>query len=222
MSNYYDEKLNSQMLFQVYETAIPRISQYLNAEIDYVRSFLTGTESVIELGAGYGRIVRSLAPDCASILGIDISANSVALGKEYLKDFPNADMLQMDVHHLTLTEQYDVVLVLQNAISAIRMTDETIRSAFDLVKPGGKIFFSTYSANFWEERLDWFREQAEKKLLGELDMEQTKDGVIICKDGFRATTSTPEDYEHIGKMLGCPYEIKEVDGSSLFLVIDKV
>ena len=35
MSNYYDEKLNSQMLFQVYETAIPRISQYLNAEIDY-------------------------------------------------------------------------------------------------------------------------------------------------------------------------------------------
>ena len=53
-------------------------------------------------------------------------------------------------------------------------------------------------------------------------MEQTKDGVIICKDGFRATTSTPEDFEHIGKMLGCPYEIKEVDGSSLFLVIDKV
>jgi 2-polyprenyl-6-hydroxyphenyl methylase/3-demethylubiquinone-9 3-methyltransferase len=68
MSNYYDEKLNSQMLFQVYETAIPRISQYLHAEIDYVRSFLTGTESVIELGAGYGRIVRSLAPDCASIM----------------------------------------------------------------------------------------------------------------------------------------------------------
>ena len=87
--------------------------------------------------------------------------------------------------------------------------------------PAGR-FFSTYSANFWEERLDWFREQAEKKLLGELDMEQTKDGVIICKDGFRATTSTPEDFEHIGKMLGCPYEIKEVDGSSLFLVINKV
>ena len=67
----------------------------------------------------------------------------------------------------------------------------------------------------------WFQEQADKKLLGELDMDQTRDGVIICKDGFRATTQTPEDYEAIGQTSGCPYEVTEVDGSSLFLIIHK-
>ena len=60
MGNYYAESLNSQKLFQVYDTALPRIRQYLAAEIDYVRQRLTGRERVLELGAGYGRIVREL------------------------------------------------------------------------------------------------------------------------------------------------------------------
>ena len=54
-----------------------------------------------------------------------------------------------------------------------------------------------------------------------LDMEKTRDGVIICKDGFKATTQTPEDYEAIGRASGFPYEVVEVDQSSLFLVIRK-
>ena len=52
-------------------------------------------------------------------------------------------------------------------------------------------------------------------------MEKTRDGVIVCKDGFRATTQTPEEYEAIGQKSGSPYEVTEVDGSSLFLVIRK-
>ncbi|HBC97211.1 MAG TPA: class I SAM-dependent methyltransferase, partial [Clostridium sp.] len=58
------EKLNSQKLFQVYETQIPRVKQYLQAEIDFVKKNLSKTQSVLELGAGYGRIVRELAPHC--------------------------------------------------------------------------------------------------------------------------------------------------------------
>ena len=44
MANYYADKLNSQGLFQVYETSIPRVKQYLDEEINYVRKKLTGTE----------------------------------------------------------------------------------------------------------------------------------------------------------------------------------
>ena len=46
VSNYYAESLNSQKLFQVYDTALPRIKQYFEAEIDFVRQHLTGTERV--------------------------------------------------------------------------------------------------------------------------------------------------------------------------------
>ncbi|MPM25085.1 hypothetical protein SDC9_71575 [bioreactor metagenome] len=77
MDNYYAEKLNSQMLFKVYETQIPRVRQYLKAEIDFVKKNLLNTQSVLELGAGYGRIIKELAPCCRSIVGIDISTESV-------------------------------------------------------------------------------------------------------------------------------------------------
>ena len=221
MSNYYAESLNSQKLFQVYDTALPQVRQYLKAEIDFVRQHLTGTERVLELGAGYGRIVRELAPHCAHIVGMDISPDSVRLGEEYLKDCPNAEMVAMDVHRMRFDAPFDVVLCLQNGLSAMRADGDTIREILDVLTPGGTAFFSTYSARFWEHRVAWFQEQADKGLLGELDMEKTRDGVILCKDGFRATTQTPEEYAAIASQSGCSYEITEVDGSSLLLMLRK-
>ncbi len=220
-NNYYDEKLNSQKLFQVYQTEIARIKQYLAAEIEFVRKDLMKTETVLELAAGYGRIVRQLAPCCATITGIDISDDSVAFSKDYLRDFANASIKKMDVHNLQLTHTYDVILCLQNGLSAVRMTDNTIKQVVKLASVGGRIYFSSYSENFWEYRLTWFQEQASKGLLGEIDLTRTKNGIIVCKDGFKATTQTVEDFERIGKQLGYPFQIKEVDQSSLFLIINK-
>ena len=219
MDNYYADKLNSQILFQVYDTSIPRIRQYLDEEINYVKERLSPADHVIELAAGYGRIVRCLAPFCAAITGIDISKESVALSESYLKDHPNARIIEMDVHHLSLHTLFDTVLCLQNALSAMRATPETIRNVIALLAPGGTAYFSTYSARFWDWRIRWFEEQAQKGCLGALDYTQTKDGVIVCKDGFRATTQTPEELETIGRQSGFPYELVEVDESSLFLII---
>ena len=54
--------------------------------------------------------------------------------------------------------------------------------------PGGRALFSSYSPKFWEHRLSWFREQADKGLLGAIDEEKTRDGLIVCRDGFVART----------------------------------
>lgn len=221
MDNYYVERLNSQRLFRVYETGIPRVSQYLEAEIDYVRKGLRRTHRVLELGAGYGRIVRELAPHCAHVTGMDISEQNVELGRHYLRDHPNASMVVMDVHQMSFGEPFDVILCLQNGLSAMRADLPVVRRTLELLTLGGTAYFSSYSARFWDWRLKWFEEQAEKGLLGEIDYDQTKDGVIVCKDGFRATTHTPADFAKIGDRLGYPYLVQEVDESSLFLVISR-
>ena len=222
-NNYYAQKLNSKRLFKVYETKIPRVQQYLEAEISFVKDNLTGSERVLELGAGYGRIVKELAGNCKSIIGIDISGENVSLGKEYLKDSPNAEIVTMDVNNLTFQEKFDVILCLQNGLSAMKITSlDKIAKILGMVVSGGKVYFSTYSEKFWEYRLMWFKEQAEKGLLGELDLEKTKDGVIMCKDGFKAITSTPKDLKKIGELSGYQYQVQEVDESSVFLIIIKI
>ena len=221
MDNYYAEKLNSQKLFQVYETQIPRVKQYLQAEIDFVKEHLSDTQSVLELGAGYGRIVRQLAPYCGSIVGMDISVESVELGREYLKDCPNARMVAMDVNRMDFSKPFDVVLCLQNGLSAMRADSTVINKILEVLAPGGTAYFSSYSSNFWDFRVKWFEEQALKGLLGELDYDKTQNGVIICKDGFKALTHSPEDFQKIGEDSGYPFKVQEVDGSSLFLIIHK-
>ncbi len=221
MDNYYAEKLNSKKLFQVYETQIPRVKQYLQAEIDFIKRNLSNTQSVLELGAGYGRIIRELAPYCGTIVGIDISVETVELGNEYLKGYHNASIVTMDVNQIKFPKLFDVILCLQNGLSAMRVDSIVIHKILDKVAPGGTAYFSSYSTKFWDSRLKWFEEQASKGLLGEIDYTKTKNGVIICKGGFKATFQSPEDFEKIGEELGYPYQLQEVDESSLFLIVHK-
>lgn len=221
MNNYYGEKLNSQKLFQVYETQIPRIKQYLQAEIDFVRKGLSKTQSVLELGAGYGRIIRELAPYCGSIVGVDISEESVELGREYLKDHPNASMVTLDVHKMEFSKLFDNILSLQNGLSAMNANSTLIHKILGALAPGGTAYFSSYSDKFWDFRLKWFEEQVAKGLLGEIDYARTQNGVITCRDGFKATIHLPEDFQKIGEESGHPFQVQEVDESSIFLIIHK-
>ncbi|MHA1657003.1 MAG: hypothetical protein ACTSWT_10875 [Candidatus Heimdallarchaeota archaeon] len=55
--------------------------------------------------------------------------------------------------------------------------------------------------------------------MGEIDLEKTGNGVIIGKDGFRATTFSREDFQQLVNKLGLEATIEEVDNSSIFCVI---
>ena len=220
--NYYSQKLNSQKLYQVYDTKIPRVKQYLDNEIDFVRKRLCGTENVLEIGTGYGRILKELSHCAKSFLGIDISEDSIEFGREYLKEFPHIRLETMDAHELDFEDEFDVVLCLQNGLSALKGEAlGLVKGCVKALKKGGSAYFSTYSGKYWNWRLAWFEEQADKGLLGKIDKKQTGEGVIVCEDGFRAITFTEKDYVRLGEASGYKYEIQEVDESSLFLIIIK-
>ncbi len=221
--NYYARSLNAEGLLQVYDTAMPRVSRYLKQEMAFVRQRLGRNDEVLELAAGYGRIMKEMAPFVKSIVGIDISDENVRFGKEYLRNISNARLITMDVHVMDYRERFDAALCLQNGLSAVKAQNAgaLVARTMNALKKNGRAYFSTYHPKFWEHRVEWFREQADKGLIGELDMEKTKNGVIVCKDGFRAVTHSISDFEMIGRGSGCGWEIFEVDDSSLFLVIEK-
>ena len=66
-----------------------------------------------------------------------------------------------------------------------------------VLRPGGIALFSTYSDRFWENRLHWFERQSAAGLIGEIDRMATHDGVIVCKDGFRAGTVHEDEFVHL-------------------------
>ena len=71
----------------------------------------------------------------------------------------------------------------------------------------------------FSKRLEWFELQSEHGLIGKIDYEKTKNGTIICEDGFKATTYTAEDFKLLLKPFNIEPKLKEVDNSSLFCKI---
>ncbi|MCK4432590.1 MAG: class I SAM-dependent methyltransferase, partial [Methanomicrobia archaeon] len=190
MSSYYEDKLSAVRLKRCYELAPPRVRQYLEAEIDYVLRKIRPGDIVLELGCGYGRILPPLAQKARMVIGIDTSLASLVLGREILFGISNCRLLNMDAVQLAFCDRvFDCVVCIQNGISAFHVNrQDLIRESVRVTKLDGTVLFSSYSDKFWEDRLNWFQLQSEAGLLGEIDHEKTRDGMIVCKDGFTATT----------------------------------
>ncbi|MBD3408108.1 MAG: methyltransferase domain-containing protein [Candidatus Lokiarchaeota archaeon] len=223
-NQYYSEKLSADRLKRCYDIAPPRTQQYLDAELDYATSLIDEDDTVLELGCGYGRILPRLAESGKTVVGIDTSYTSLSMAQnEYIMG-NRIHLLQANANLLPFRNaSFDAVLVLQNGISAFKLDPlqlmmETIR----VTRDGGLSIFSSYSPKFWNGRMEWFRLQSDEGLLGEIDWALTKDGEIVCKDGFRATTFTQEDFLKLTTSLeqdNLEVAISEIDESSIFCII---
>jgi len=88
-----------------------------------------------------------------------------------------------------------------------------------VLRPGGRALFSTYAEGFWPERLAWFRAQAAAGLIGAVDEEASRDGVIVCRDGFRAGILRPDALRSLCRLAGVEPVVLTVDASSVFCEI---
>ncbi len=221
MSEYYASKLSSENLKRCYAIAPQRIQRYLKAEIQHVLSYVRQNATVLELGCGYGRVLSRMTETCSSVVGIDLSRSSLVMANHLLGDTKSILLAQMNAVDLSFADNsFDIVFCIQNGISAFKVEpSDLILEACRVAKPNGICLFSSYSPKIWHSRLEWFILQSEAGLIGEMDWDLTGNGIIVCKDGFKATTFTEHDFVELLDGLGLQGNIVEVDSSSVFCEI---
>ena len=218
MANYYSDLLNSNRLKKCYEIAPERVKQFLKAEIAFVLSRIKHNDKVLDLGCGYGRVALKLLEKAKTIVGIDISKDNIELAMKTFDKHDNCEFFVMDAVDLKFADNtFDMVICVQNGISAfkvdpLRLINESIR----VTKKGGTVLLSSYSEKFWSFRLKWFQIQAEHKLIGEIDKKLTKNGIIVCKDGFKATSFSRQKFLELTSHFNVQTTIHEIDNSSIF------
>jgi SAM-dependent methyltransferase len=219
MTGYYAERLSGPRLRRCYELAPSRVRQYLEAEIGHVAGRLRPSDAVLELGCGYGRVALRLAETARRVTGIDTARESLALARDLAGS--RCSFLGMNALELGFAAgAFDVVACVQNGICAFGVDQESVlREALRVTRPGGLLLFSTYSDRFWPHRLAWFEAQAAAGLVGAISYASSRDGVIVCEDGFRAGRLTAEDWRFLCSRVEVEPRITEVDGSSLFCEI---
>jgi 2-polyprenyl-6-hydroxyphenyl methylase/3-demethylubiquinone-9 3-methyltransferase len=220
---YYSEKLSGARLRRCYEIAPPRVAQYLDAELEYVVSGLSARDAVLELGCGYGRAAFELAKAARRVVGIDTARENLTLANELAGEGSNCEFVEMDAVEMGFPNgAFELVACVQNGICAFNVDPAMlVREAFRVTKPGGTTLFSSYAERFWPHRLEWFEIQAKEGLLGEMDYRETGNGVIVCRDGFRAGAMGEIEFREICRGLDIEPEITEVDGSSIFFEMRK-
>lgn len=220
---YYSEKLSGKRLRECYDIAPARVKQYLDAEIHHVLSMTKPEDSVLELGCGYGRVTWEIAVVAKRVVGIDTAAESIVLARSRAKNGMSCEFLEMDATTLSFDDNgFDLVVCIQNGICAFGVDQFVlVKEAIRVARPGGHVLFSSYSGKFWPHRLEWFELQAERGLLGEIDYDTTGDGVIVCKDGFRAGAMGDAEFRELCKRIELEPTINEVDESSIFYELVK-
>lgn len=216
---YYAQQLSAERLDRVYAIADARVRQYLDAEIAHVAEGLAPGDRLLELGCGCGRVLAPLARKTGAGWGVDNSIDSLCLAAHR---HPGLRLAVMDVAALGFSPGcFDVVVGLQNVVSACKVPPALmLAEALRVTRPGGRIILSSYAEAFWPHRLGWFRRQADEGLLGPIDEAATGDGVIVCTDGFRATTLGPEDFALLARSANVAARVFTVDGSSVFCEIE--
>lgn len=220
--SYYSKSLHSNSLQKCYKIAPVRVQQYLQAEIQFVANHIDVSDKVLDIGCGYGRAIPQIAGKAKQVTGIDLSHDNIRLAQDYTKEFDNCELYVMDATDLKFpAKSFELVFCIQNGISAINIDPlKLITEAVRVTKSGGKVLFSTYAENFWDARLEWFELQAEHGLVGEIDHSETKNGMIVCKDGFTATTFAENDFKDFAVQLNLNIKLIEVDSSSLFCIFN--
>ena len=215
-TGYYSQKLAADRLRKVYEIASPRVRQYLAAEIDFVTARIQPGDRVLELGCGYGRVLIRLADATHRVFGIDTSLASLSMAAEIAGAGRFYLAMMNAVQTAFKANSFDLTVCIQNGISAFKVDQRSLMTeAVRITRPGGKVVFSSYAEPFWLHRLEWFRAQADCGLVGEIDEAATGSGVIVCKDGFTATTIGPEEFRSLAAQVGLTPFITIVDDSSV-------
>jgi 2-polyprenyl-6-hydroxyphenyl methylase/3-demethylubiquinone-9 3-methyltransferase len=224
MPGYYRERLAGERLRACYDLAPPRVQAYLEAEVEFVLAALAALPrpaAVLELGCGYGRVLRRLVPHARAVVGIDTALRSLEMARTWVGPGPTLQLAAMDASCLGFRDGvFDLVVCIQNGISAFQIDPrQLLAEAVRATRPGGTVLMSSYAPRFWPDRLEWFELQAARGLVGPIDRAATGDGVIVCEDGFRATTTTAAEFSRLAASLRLDATITEVDGSSLFCEI---
>ena len=138
-SRWWDQNSEFKPLHEINPIRVNYISKVINL----------AEKKVLDIGCGGGILAEALAHHGAIVTAIDLGSASLAVAKLHnLESKLDIDYHQISAEDLAKKEPqaYDVITCLE-MLEHVPNPASIVKSCFDLVKPGGLVFFSTINRN---------------------------------------------------------------------------
>lgn len=102
---------------------------------------LDGTQDVLEIGVGTGRLAVRTAPECRSFTGVDVSAKCIIRAGEHLEGLPQVSLVCADFMLWRTERRFDVVY---SSLTFMHIADKqgAAEKIARLLRPGGRVVIS--------------------------------------------------------------------------------
>jgi 2-polyprenyl-6-hydroxyphenyl methylase/3-demethylubiquinone-9 3-methyltransferase len=138
-SRWWDKNSEFKPLHEINPIRVNYISKVINL----------AEKKVLDIGCGGGILAEALAHHGAIVTAIDLASASLAVAKLHnLESKLDIDYRQISAEDLAekKSQAYDVITCLE-MLEHVPKPASIVKSCFDLVKPGGLVFFSTINRN---------------------------------------------------------------------------
>ncbi len=121
-------------------------------------------DSLLDLGTGTGRLLELLAPLYARGIGVDASADMLAVARANLDraHLANAQVRLGDIHHLPFAKNSFDVVTIHQVLHYLDEPERAIAEAARVLRPGGRLLI----VDFAPHDLEFLRERHAHRRLG--------------------------------------------------------
>ena len=125
---------------------------------------------VLEVGCGLGTDLLQFALGGSSVVGVDLSVNSVALAAKHFSVFgAQGNLLASDAEHLPFADESFEVVYSFGVLHHTPDTPNAIDECWRVLKPGGSFILMLYNRNSWHVVVEPYLRLAKRRLLGQSD-----------------------------------------------------
>jgi len=191
----------------VEKTADPVLQKHMQTETEEILRVKTPQDKTfIDLGAGHGRVLPTLAKIGRNVISIELNSEMLPELKRRTEQFENSEMIVGDMTKLSkILKDKDmrnpVLLLLQNTLGTIEGEWKKVLSEMKKVAQDnyGEIiisFFRSESLSSWGVSKLY---PSVSKMVGEPDLEKTdfEKGVFVSKTGYSSKWRSKEEIEEI-------------------------
>ncbi len=149
------DEVYSKHLFEIWlKQAHPLIKDWFQKEITYLEKSITPHSKVLDIGCGFGRHIKIIAPFSREVIGVDNNEDMIQKAKETLSSFKNVKLFVQDARKLSFrNDSFDYVICMTNTFgNFINQKVEVLEEMKRVCKKSGTIIISVYNNKALEIR----------------------------------------------------------------------